>query len=178
MNLRSLEDMRFLVTEVILPGARANFALHGQVDPASFVLAQHDPLTGQRLPNPQLTMIPLAKFAHDKDVLRAAQGAACKQLGALAHVYLTEGWMVEMDSDVPFEDPYAGGTASLADHPRRVEVICASLEHRDGSVSWSIPILRDGDKADLGETREHPGSWSGRMSGYVQQPGRRTEAEA
>lgn len=171
----TFEEACALVRAVVVDGARINFSRHGKIEPMSFVLCRRDPATGRPVPKPMLLVFPLRQFAHDKDGLRAVQQSLCDGLDALAHVYITEGWLAPGDEKM--EALYAAGKGA-EDHPERTEVVCAAMEHRDGSASWTLPIVRDGVTASLGEVREEMGEWEGRMSRYVKQPFRKPVVEA
>lgn len=165
----SFEQACEIARGVVVSGAIQSFENDGQVYPVSFVLGTRDPRTGRLLPKPALAIVSLAEaHAHGKDAVRAMQQEVCDRMGALAHIYVTEGWVVCLKEDAPYEDPYEG-RESLEQHPDRVEVILIMLEHKDGDAMWRLPILRDGPKSTLGPLQEDTlaGRNMGRMTGYV-----------
>lgn len=163
MNFEQLLD---LTREAFVEGARRNFLNDGEVVPVSFLLAQRDPRTGCSLPEPSIIAIPLGHLMSDKDAVREVQQRLCDEADALAHIFVSEGWMVTMDEDKPYEDPYEHG--ALENHPQRVECVIVCLEHSEGHALWRMPIERDGDNATLGATVETTdGENHGRMSGYI-----------
>lgn len=156
----------------IVSGAIQNFAKDGEVYPVSFVLGTKDPRTGRLLPKPALAVVDLSEVhARGKDAVRSMQQELCDRMGAVAHIYVSEGWSVTLSEGATYEDPYEGHD-SLAQHPDRVEVILIVLEHKDGDAMWRLPILRDGPKPTLGPVEEDTGMTAagrnmGRMTGYV-----------
>lgn len=157
-----------IARSVVVSGAIHNFATDGEVRPVSFVMGTKDPRTGRTLPKPTLALVPLTAVAHSKDAMRALQQRACDQMDAVAHIYVTEGWVVVAKEDATYLDPYEG-RESLEQHPDRVEVVLIVLEHKDGGAMWRLPILRDGPKPTLGPLQEDMAvaATIGRMTGYV-----------
>lgn len=170
MSQFSFEQACELARSVVVSGAVANFAVHGEVRPISFIVGMRDPRSGAPLSTPALTIVSLHQVAHDKDAMRALQQAACDKLEALAHVYVTEGWGVILkDEDGVYADPYEG-RASLSEHPDREESVLISLEHEDGTGMWRLPILQGKDgKRTLGPVQEDLSNlhMPGRMTGYL-----------
>lgn len=157
-----------LVRDTIVAGARLNFEVSGEVHPMSFILARLNPDTGERLDRPAFLMVPLGDHMDDKDRVRGIQQELCDRFDALAHVFVSESWIVNIDP-AHVAEPELDAIASLAEHPKRKEAITVSLEHEDGRVAtWLVPITRDKDGAPvLGETEESDAPWDGRMSGYL-----------
>jgi hypothetical protein len=135
----------------IIEQARRYFEADGELLPVSFVVTSDD-----------VFVCPLVGC--DKEALRTLQQKAIDRLAAVAHVHVTEAWVIREDPTAPYED----FSAPFAEHPRRREIIHVALETREGETClWEIPILRDADgRATLGETRELDETVSGRMTGY------------
>lgn len=166
---RSFEAARnFALT--IVDGARQNFEQSGQVRAFSFTLAQRNPCTHEPLTEPEVAALPLQQVLNfDRDLTRELQQLFVDRCDAVAHVFVFEAYVINLDSSKPYED---------ARNLPRHEAIRVQLEHKDGSIAWQIPIMRDAEgHGTLGETLELTDEKAiGRMTGYLRP--RRTEVEA
>lgn len=166
------QEIRDLIYNVVVLGARENFARDGVVHAWTFILATRDPDNVTRtFPEPGLVAVPTNMLMDNRDLLREVQQRLCEELGAVALAFVTEAWRTRLDSSKVYED-----IAEARKH--RKEIIQVYLETREGNVLWTIPITRDADnRGTLGETEEESDlHLNGRLTGYFQ--AQRPEIEA
>lgn len=88
------------------------------------------------------SILPIAAPMDDKDKVALAVRTIFKKYKVVRHVSMLESWMLTADKDKGMPESLKHG-ASIASHPKRVEVIWLLAESKKGeSISGYLPIMR------------------------------------
>lgn len=158
-DLRTLTGAREYLEAGVFPAARQIMEEDGTHYPLAFILATCSPggapfegFDGPVavIPFPFATVAVATGLSFDdrgREVFTRAITAVAKQTKAVGVVHVCEAWQVFRSTE--------GGEPLLMEMPSqapdRQEILSVVLDHRDGSIYCHAPILRDGDKATLGE---------------------------
>jgi hypothetical protein len=169
---QTFQEIKEIVRNVLVHGARKNFETHGEVKQITFLFVRRNPETLEPLAN--VEMLPAIFRYRTKEEWRFGVDMLVNKLDAVAIVIVSEVWALDIDPDRLYEDM----AVPVRNHPDRYEEVMVRLEHESGNcVSWRMRIRRDGVSAELDEPREEEGKDQGLLTGFFPKS-RVTEVEA
>jgi hypothetical protein len=171
-TLASEAGFRMYLTELFETTSNI-FQKDGSLYPVAHLAIRINPETDEKLDEPGiLTMICSSmRDEREKETWVLAIRQLCTKTDAVAVVVVNEAWMVKAEANEI--DEKGNMRVRPIDHPRRIEVVSMMVEHaKFGCEIWSAEIIRDGDKATLGEfskSDDGPLSVRGRFTQFIPQ---------